>query len=387
MARTDMPFPRVGALTAWFDPSDPAPWSGLPRAVIDELQRLGVYAGWRNVTPWSPAAKVLLRWSRLTRRQAGWTRRPEMRALARISDTGMRLTTPRDVDGWVHFLGASGPVVRTRYATLFEMSPAQLGAAGPSWAASLGYPHSTPSRMAWVVRRQVAAHKGAFACCMATHWAADSLMREHGIPAKKIRIVGYGRNAEVAPPPDRDWSVPRFLFIGRDWGRKNGDAVVRCFLRVREEVPAARLDVVGGPEDLAGEGITAHGNREQRLDPSGRRLLADLITSATCLVGPSFVEAFGLVYVEAAAAGVPSIAGSIGGTSDSVGEGGRLVDPHDDEAIYRAMRELCDPDVARALGALALERSRKLTWSATAQRILRSLELGPIPGVELADFL
>ena len=121
--------------------------------------------------------------------------------------------------------------------------------------------------------------------------------------------------------------------------------------------------------------------------PADRALMESLFASATCFVLPSFVEPFGIVYVEAAAGGVPSIAGSIGGTADSVGDGGILVDPYDDDALFEAMRRVCDPDVARALGDAALARSARLTWQAHGQRVLRSLDLAPIPGVTLAEFL
>jgi glycogen synthase len=322
----------------------------------------------------------------LTGRGDGWTRRGEMRALSRLSDGMMRRATPSDVDGWVHFVGMSGPVSRTRYVTVFEMSPKQLIGSGMEWAASFGYRHATAKQMAWVARRQLALYQSAYACCVASRWAADSLVRDHGIDARKIRVIGYGRNADIPPPADRDWSTPRFLFVGRDWKRKNGDAVVRAFATLRNEVPAARLDVVGRHPPIDVPGVTGHGLIAVS-EPDGRAKLETLFAEATCFVVPSFVEPFGIVYVEAAAAGLPSIAGSVGGTVDSVGDGGILVDAHDDDSIYRALREMADPDNARRLGALAFARSARLSWPATGQRVLRSLDLGAIDGVTLADYL
>jgi hypothetical protein len=77
----------------------------------------------------------------------------------------------------------------------------------------------------------------------------------------------------------------------------------------------------------------------------------------------------------------------IGGTVDSIGDGGEVVDPYDDDSIYRAMRRMSDPDTARALGSVALERSAALTWKQTGQRVLRAFDFPPLPGVELAEFL
>jgi glycosyltransferase involved in cell wall biosynthesis len=90
-------------------------------------------------------------------------------------------------------------------------------------------------------------------------------------------------------------------------------------------------------------------------------------------VMPSAVEPVGIAYAEAAAAGIPSIGTRVGGAPEIVGDGGRLVDPDDPCALERAMLELTDAALARRLGAVARERSRRFTWRATAQRILSAL--------------
>jgi glycosyltransferase involved in cell wall biosynthesis len=51
----------------------------------------------------------------------------------------------------------------------------------------------------------------------------------------------------MSDTPRRDWSTPRFLFVGNDFERKNGVAVVSAFKRLRDQVSEARLDVVGTP--------------------------------------------------------------------------------------------------------------------------------------------
>jgi glycosyltransferase involved in cell wall biosynthesis len=379
--------PKVGVVSAWFDPEDPRQWSGVSSALIGELRRLGVYAGHRSSTPWPGVSRLIYRWAKLTGREKGWTRRPEMRVVTRLSDLMLRSSTPADIDGWIHLPNLNGPVTRGRYVTFHDTSPAQLLEAGPAMAASFGYPYATKAQLEWVVRRQVSLYKGAYAVCVASPWVADSLVRDHGIDARKIRVVAYGRNADMLPPADRDWSTPRFLFIGRNWKRKNGDAVVRAFIRVRKEVPEARLDLVGGHPPLDVEGVTGHGHVAVS-QPEGRAKIEALFAAATCFVVPSLMEPFGIVYLEAGAAGLPCIATKNGGMHTSAGsEGIVFLDPLDDEAIYRAMRSMCDPNLASRTGEIALERAPLFTWSAFGQRILRSLDLPPIPGVTLADFL
>jgi len=361
-------------------------WSGVTRALVDELRRLGVYAGHRNATPWPRAASLIHRWLAATNRAGdAWNYRREMRALSRLRDAVAPLVTPGNADGWVHLLGGSGEVPRGRYVTLLEMSPSQIVAAGPSWATSFGYPGVSQRQLEWIARRQEEVCRKAYACCVASHWAGDSLVRDNGIDPAKVHVVGFGPNADLSPSP-RDWTTPRFLFVGRDWERKNGDAVVRAFSRLRAELPAATLDVVGGHPRLDIDGVTGHGLLTVH-EAAGRQRLEDLFARATCFVLPSFLEPFGLVYVEAAHAGLPSIATARGGMIDSVGDGGILIDPTDDEAIFAAMRRLSDPDTARSMGEHASRLAKRLTWPAYAQRVLRSLDLGEIEGVTLAEFL
>jgi glycosyltransferase involved in cell wall biosynthesis len=184
----------------------------------------------------------------------------------------------------------------------------------------------------------------------------------------------------------RDWSTPHFLFIGKDWEGKNGEAVVRAFDRLRRDTPEATLDIVGNHPPLDSAGVTGHGPLSLD-DPASRRRIEALYRRATCFVLPSHYEASALVYVEAGAAGLPCIGTINGGTRDLVGDAGRLVDPLDDEGLYQAMRELSNPATAEALGAIARERAPLFSWRAVAERIVRALQL---PGVRLeayAEFL
>jgi glycosyltransferase involved in cell wall biosynthesis len=99
------------------------------------------------------------------------------------------------------------------------------------------------------------------------------------------------------------------------------------------------------------------------------------------------MEPFGIVYVEAATAGIPSIGTTIGGTSDSIGEGGVCVDPEDHPALLKALLDLSDPATASALGQIATRRAATLTWRSTAERIVRSADLSWPAPIQLADFL
>jgi glycosyltransferase involved in cell wall biosynthesis len=109
-----------------------------------------------------------------------------------------------------------------------------------------------------------------------------------------------------------------------------------------------------------------------------------LFARTTCFVMPSVCEPFGIAYVEAARAGVASIATTIGGAGTAVGDGGMLVEPTED-GVLTAMRRLCDPATASRLGEAARRHSELLTWRRVTGRILRAIDppgLGadPLPG-------
>lgn len=89
-------------------------------------------------------------------------------------------------------------------------------------------------------------------------------------------------------------------------------------------------------------------------------------------------EGFGIVFLEAAAAGVPQVAGDSGGAAEAVEHGvtGVVVRrPHDPAAVALALRELlADGDLRRRMGAAARRRAvASFDYSALASRLAGSL--------------
>ncbi len=221
-------------------------------------------------------------------------------------------------------------------------------------------------------------YQGATACCTTTHWARASVIHDYGIPAERVHVVGIGTNGPPFADHEKGWAVPRFLFVGYDWERKNGAAVLRAFHRVQAVVGHAELHLVGGHPSVGGGGVFGHG--PLRLDSiNDRRRLWDLFRRATCFVMPSRVEPSAIAYLEAAACGVPSIGTTVGGSSELISDGGVVIDPGDEDALFQAMLRLCDVDTASRLGDHARRRARLYTWPAVARRILTALQ---IPGFD-----
>jgi glycosyltransferase involved in cell wall biosynthesis len=356
---------RVGVA---FRPEGAASWSGIPAAVIRELNARGLDVVVLDVEPPRPLRPLLTLWSAAVYRDR---RAATLTSAARLiaglaARKRRRALEPASI--WIHCGRAvidAPPPANSPVVTVADMTIAQAKLHSDGLR---GLPERVLARLEARQRRR---QQAAAACCVASDWAARSLVDDYGVPPSRIFVVGFGRNCEPLPAP-RDWSEPRFLFVGLDWRRKNGDAVVRAFTELRDSWPGARLDVVGRHPRLDNAGIVGHGPLGTG-DAAARRRLEALFEQATCLVVPSQFEAFGIVYVEAAAAGVPSIGTTIGGAATAIGEGGVLVDPDDPAALLDAMRSLADATTAQRLGAAARERADRFTWARVTDGILESV--------------
>jgi glycosyltransferase involved in cell wall biosynthesis len=218
--------------------------------------------------------------------------------------------------------------------------------------------------------RQAASSRAADVCCVSTRWASESFVNDYAVPADRVEVIGIGhRPRRLVTGASRDWSRPRFLFIGVDWGRKNGDAVLRAFADVRRVAPDATLDIVGRHPNLDEAGVTGHGFLP-RDDRRSQDQLDSLFARATAFVLPSRFDPAGIAYLEAASAGLPVIATTQGGAGELLGPAAITVDPDDEPALCEAMRRLTMPDVARFMGDEAYRRASESTWQHVAARIL-----------------
>lgn len=357
-------------------------WSGTPASLGSALRGHGatVVALKAQAPPLVEAALA----HALTLLRVPRTPGDTLKQRARLSRT-ISLYTGREMSalrsrGLRGELGRAQPLdaivqIQTNYAVPEGLPVATLEDMTIAQALELGYPEWTSlthrERSAGL-ERQRHAYERAAVCCFMTQWAADSAVDDYGIPREKTRVVGVGRNHTPAAV-DRDWSSPRYLAVGGDWVRKNGDAVVRAFERVRAFVPEARLDLVGRHPSVDIAGVHCHGWLALG-DPSELEQLNRLFESATCFVMPSLCEPCGIAYVEAAAAGVPSIGTTVGGGKELVADGGLVVDPHDEDALFAAMLELAEGETARTAGLRALARADEFTWPEVARRVLVALE-------------
>lgn len=90
---------------------------------------------------------------------------------------------------------------------------------------------------------------------------------------------------------------------------------------------------------------------------------ARFMAAADVFCLPSYREGFGMVVIEAAAAGVPAVASRIYGVTDAIeaGETGLLHEPGDAAGIAAAVAQLIEnPDLRHAMGEKARKRALSL---------------------------
>jgi phosphatidylinositol alpha-1,6-mannosyltransferase len=186
---------------------------------------------------------------------------------------------------------------------------------------------------------------------------------------------------------------PVVVCVSRMVARKGQDVLVRALPLVRRRVPDAALLLVGdGPHRSQIERLV------HRLGLHGDVVITGRIpwdsTPAFYAAGDVFCmptrtrrgglepEALGICYLEAAAAGLPVVAGDSGGAPDAVrhGENGYVVDGRDVEAVAdRCVALLSDRDRAQSFG----DRGREWVgldwrWDDLAVRLQRLLAGQPV---------
>jgi glycosyltransferase involved in cell wall biosynthesis len=205
--------------------------------------------------------------------------------------------------------------------------------------------------------------------------------------AERLRAAGVHGNVEVLTglqDVSPTQSVPRaaqplVVFAGRHIPEKRVPALVRGFAALRERAPELRLVVYGDGPDRAQvlALIEAEGLGEVASAPGfvAHEELEEVLAGALCMVLPSRREGYGLVVVEAAARGVPSVvvADPDNAATELVDEGengfiAASADPHDiAEAILR-VRAAGTP--LRASTAAWFERNRdRLSLTGSLDRV------------------
>jgi glycosyltransferase involved in cell wall biosynthesis len=192
-----------------------------------------------------------------------------------------------------------------------------------------------------------------------------------GLNEGRIRVIHNGVDLErfrPAPASDakvalgRDPKHPLVGVFGRLSPEKGQRIALEAMFLLLKDRPGARLLLVGDGPDRAEllECARALGI-ERVVEFAGFRPdTVSLLSACDVVLVPSAKEGFGLVAVEAMAAGKPVVATRVGGLSEIVvhGETGFLVRPNDPNSIARSLAELIDDSsLCERMGRQGRERA------------------------------
>jgi phosphatidylinositol alpha-mannosyltransferase len=179
-------------------------------------------------------------------------------------------------------------------------------------------------------------------------------------------VVPNGVPVAGAPRARTEASPPRILFVGRPEPRKGLPVLLEAFAELRGR---AELHLVG-PDGELGARVRAHG----RVDDARRDAL---LASAAVLCAPSrAAESFGVVLVEAMAAGVPVVASDLPGYRAVLPPAcGILVPPGDARALAAALARVLDDEPLRArMREAGPPAAARYDWSRVGEEILALYE-------------
>ncbi len=364
--------------TAAGDPENPGTWSGIPFLVTRALRELGI-----DISTVDGSFGAAERWMNLasgtrhlrgSKRAYGTLHPKTISATGSMSDDFRRLRTAkieREIRNRTITHGVCFSSSRLTFpsdvhnVTLVEdMTISQVRKWRDHYRAWSAYSDEYLIQRA---ERQAQQQRAASLVAFLSSWAAEAAIRDYGLDRRRVAVIGVG--TRFTPySGERDWSVPRYLFVGFDWTRKHGDQVVDAFTKLRERHPTAELHLVGGHPQIDVPGVTGHGVLSLA-DPAAAERLRQLYVSSTCFVLPSSLEPSAVSYAEACSQGLPSIGTVHGGSEEIFGDAGIAIDPTVDGALLSAMERMADPATARAMGATAQRRAPMLTWDAVARRL------------------
>ena len=205
-----------------------------------------------------------------------------------------------------------------------------------------------------------------------------------GADPRRLKLIPCGVDFAAFNEQDADSLLPRretyrIVTLSRLVERKGVADVIAALA----DVPRAELIVAGGPATLfldddadvrrLREHARIHGvvDRVRFVGRVARKSIPSLLRSADVVACAAWYEPFGIVPLEAMAAGRPVVATAVGGQNDTVLDGytGLLVPPRNPRVLAQAICSLlADAKKRRALGEAGRHRVRdRFSWERVAR--------------------
>ena len=222
-----------------------------------------------------------------------------------------------------------------------------------------------------------------------SEWAAKSAIDFYNMDPDKVKIIPRGANllyrmneTEIRTNIlKKDLTKYRLLFVAANWERKGGDLVVKVAKSLVDRGIDVIVHIVGEfPKEKYEHVKWLHyeGFLKKDCDEDQRRLV-ELYKKCHLFIMLSKYENFGIVFCEASAFGLPSVAFDTGGVAEAVRDGhnGKLftVDSNENDIASYIIDLLSNREKYNALSLSSyLEFKTRLNWRSSCEKLIHYLE-------------
>jgi glycosyltransferase involved in cell wall biosynthesis len=215
---------------------------------------------------------------------------------------------------------------------------------------------------------------------------------ELGVQESAVAVVHNGTRPVADGQPDRDPN-PSLVVLGRLVPHKRVEHAIQALVALGPEFPGLHLRVIGEgwwrtelETEAARQGVADQVTFTGFIDEQAKE---DLLARSWLMLAPSVKEGWGLMVVEAAAHGIPSIAyRSAGGLAESIhhDQTGVLVDDLP-QLIGTARHLLLDHRRRTELGEAAREHVAGFSWrtASTSMHLLLRRAANRLPATSVID--
>ena len=215
-----------------------------------------------------------------------------------------------------------------------------------------------------------------------SEWLRQSMIYDFKVDPSKVIAVGAGPNLSYvqqivgAPASQKDYRNKTVLFVGVDFEGKGGPILLEAFRRVRQEIPDAKLRIVGCNLELAEPGVEVYGVLD-KTDPAQESRLRQLYEQASVFALPTRFDCFGIAFVEAMYHRLPCIGSNICAIPEIIrdGETGFTLPPIEPSLwAQKIIRLLRDEHLARRMGERGFEAATsRYSWDLVVSHMLENM--------------
>jgi glycosyltransferase involved in cell wall biosynthesis len=200
-------------------------------------------------------------------------------------------------------------------------------------------------------------------------------------PERPVQVIHNGADIELFGQVSRvpPTGTKRILHVGKYEHKKAQDILLDAYQILLERGLDAVLTLIGssGPAlEHTRQRAAVFGDRVRLLVDVAHDRIPDYMADSDLFVLPSRVEPFGIVLLEAGAAGLPVVATNVGGIPEIITHGstGFLVAADSAQALSDAMAKvLGDSVLARSLALQLRAKTQGFTWERVAEQFLAAL--------------